>query len=301
MKIYANMHTHSNHSDGGYTPIELAHAAKKEGYGAIVLTDHDNITGFQEMRLTCESLGLETVLGAEFSSPSKLLPAKPGVKTENNSFHICGYGFDPDHPGIKAYLLELGAQKTAQTKEVFDLAVKKGLLSGIEWEEVIALNPGKIWINGGKVFAAMVAKGLVKPQALSWFVSEVNRPLLPLVFPCKFRQEYEIIQLIREAGGLAILAHPHEQLQYMQALMEMGICGLEVSHHLLTPEEQTAAIKLALEKGLYISGGSDHCGQCSGYYERYPTPEACPKYVPYLSFGTSKEYFDEIKTKQLCR
>ena len=120
MKIYANMHTHSNHSDGGYTSKELAHAAKEEGYGAIVLTDHDNITGFQEMRSTCESLGLETVLGVEFSSPSKLLPAKPGVKTENNSFHICGYGFDPEHPGICQYLTELSAQKTAQTKELFD-------------------------------------------------------------------------------------------------------------------------------------------------------------------------------------
>lgn len=301
MKIYANMHTHSSHSDGGYTPSELAHAAKKEGYGAIVLTDHDNITGFPEMRSACEALGLETVLGVEFSSPSKLLPAKPGVKTENNSFHICGYGFDPEHPGIRQYLTELSAQKTAQTKELFDLAIQKGLLHGITWEEVIALNPEKTYINGKQIFAAMQAKGLVTQKDHLRFVTEVNRPLLPLVFPCEFRQEYEIIQLIREAGGLAILAHPHEQLQYMQALMEMGICGLEASHHLLTPEEQTAAMQLAIEKNLYISGGSDHCGQCSGYYERYPTPEECPKYAPYLSFGTSKEYFDEIKTKQLCR
>lgn len=113
-----------------------------------------------------------------------------------------------------------------------------------------------------------------------------------------YKQEYEIIQLIRDAGGIAILAHPHEQLQYMEALMEMGICGLEVSHHLLTPEEQAAAMQLALEKNLYISGGSDHHGQCSGYYERYTTPEECPYYVPPLSFGTSKEFFDRLKTKE---
>lgn len=116
-----------------------------------------------------------------------------------------------------------------------------------------------------------------------------------------YKQEYEIIQLIRDAGGIAILAHPHEQLQYMEALMEMGICGLELSHHLLTPEEQAAAMQLALEKNLYISGGSDHRGQCSGYYERYTTPEECPYYVPPLSFGTSKEFFDEIKNKRIYR
>lgn len=300
MKIYANMHTHSDHSDGGYTPEQLAQAAKKEGYGAVVLTDHDNITGFRQMRQACDALGLETVLGVEFSSPSKLLPPKPGVKTENNSFHICGYGFDPEHPGIKGYLKELGEQKTAQIKMMFDLAVEKGIVGGISWEEVLIHNSDKAWLTGGRIYDAMLAKGLLEKKDRIGLIQAL-RPLLAYTFQCEYKPEYEIIQLIRDAGGLAILAHPHEQLCHMEPLMEMGICGLEVSHRLLTPEEQAAAIELALAKNLYISGGSDHAGLCSGYYERYPTPEECPRYAPYLSWGTSKEYFDEIKNKQLCR
>lgn len=300
MKIYANMHTHSDHSDGGYTPEQLAQAAKKEGYGAVVLTDHDNITGYQQMRQACDALGLETVLGVEFSSPSALLPPMPGVKTENNSFHICGYCFDPEHPGIKGYLKALGEQKTAQIKIVFDLAVKEGIVRDISWEEVLIHNSDKAWLTGGRIFDAMLAKGLLEKKDRVGMIQAL-RPLMAYTFQCEYKPEYEIIQLIRDAGGLAILAHPHNQLCHMEPLMEMGICGLEVSHRMLTPEEQAAAIELALTKDLYISGGSDHAGLCSGYYERYPTPKECPRYAPYLSWGTSKEYFDEIKNKQLCR
>ena len=300
MKYYANMHTHSDHSDGGYCPEDLAAAAKKEGYGAVVLTDHDTISGFPRMRRACQALGLETVLGVEFSSPSTLLPPKPGVKTENNSFHICAYGFDPEHPGIKGYLEGLGEQKTAQAKMLFDLAAEKGIVWGISWEDVLIHNAGKTWLTGGRIFDTMLAKGLVEAKDLIRIVTGL-RPLMADTFQCQYRQEHEIIQLIRSAGGIPILAHPHEQLQYMDALMEMGIEGLEVSHSLLTPEERSAAEALALEKHLYISGGSDHKGQCSGYYERHETPQLTSCYMPPLSVGIKKEYFDEIKNRKINR
>ena len=73
MKLYANLHTHSTHSDGGFSPRRLAQAAKEEGYGAVAVTDHDTVTGYQELREECEKLGLETIFGAEFSSPSTML------------------------------------------------------------------------------------------------------------------------------------------------------------------------------------------------------------------------------------
>ena len=84
MKIYANMHTHSNHSDGGYEPWELARAAKKEGYGAVALTDHDTVTGYRELKEECDKLGLETIIGVEFSPGSKLVPPKPDAKPEDS-------------------------------------------------------------------------------------------------------------------------------------------------------------------------------------------------------------------------
>ena len=53
MELYANLHTHSTHSDGGYSPAQIARVAKEEGYGAVSLTDHDTITGFPEIKAEC--------------------------------------------------------------------------------------------------------------------------------------------------------------------------------------------------------------------------------------------------------
>ena len=55
------------------------------------------------------------------------------------------------------------------------------------------------------------------------------------------------------------------------------------------------------EKKLYISGGSDHHGLCSGYYERYANPFDAPCYAQLLAYGTTKEYFEEIKNRKLNR
>ena len=69
MKQYANLHLHSTHSDGVYTPAELVRIAKDEGYRALALTDHDTTSGNADMRLECEKAGLDFIFGCEFSSP----------------------------------------------------------------------------------------------------------------------------------------------------------------------------------------------------------------------------------------
>ena len=67
MKIYANLHTHSNHSDGPYSPRKLAEVAKAEGYGALAITDHDTASAYPELKAACEELSLECIFGVEFS------------------------------------------------------------------------------------------------------------------------------------------------------------------------------------------------------------------------------------------
>ena len=64
MKIYANLHTHSTHSDGVYTPAELVKIAKDEGYGAIAITDHDTATAYPELKAECDKLGKNLFLSS---------------------------------------------------------------------------------------------------------------------------------------------------------------------------------------------------------------------------------------------
>lgn len=299
MRLYANLHTHSTHSDGGYSPARIAEVAKREGYGAVAVTDHDTVTGYTELKAECDKIGLECIFGAEFSSPSKLLE---GLEGEAGTFHICGYHFDSEYPPMKKYLEEMSHRETDQTRILFERGVGLGKLSGIEWDEVLEYNKGITWLCNEHLFRCLVAKGVMKNEDYPKFFNELfgeHRYEVPPSYP--FKQEHEIIKLIHDAGGIAIVAHPHKQLPYMDALIEMGIDGLEIWHWMMTEEEREKGLALAYDKGLYISGGSDHNGYCSGFYEKYAHPEDCPRYAPPLAFGTTREYFEEIKNKQIKR
>ena len=299
VKLYANLHTHSTHTDGGYAPKEIVRAAKIEGYGAVAVTDHDAATGYPELKAACEKEGLECIFGVEFSAPSALLADK---KMMEATFHIVGFDFDPEYPTMKKYLEDMSVCETEQTHVLFDRGVRLGKIKGIEWEEVLEYNTGITWLCNNHLWRAMLAKGLVTPSDRGWFWNELFADHRYEVPPYReFKKEYEIIQLIRDAGGIAIVAHPHEQLCHMDTLIEMGVEGLEVWHQLMTEEEKTQALKIAYEKGLYISGGSDHHGLCSGYYEDYVNLSDCPFYAPPRSYGTTEAYFNEIKNRKLNR
>ncbi|MBQ2765379.1 MAG: PHP domain-containing protein [Clostridia bacterium] len=294
MKLYANLHTHSTHSDGGFSPAQLARVAKDEGYGAVAITDHDTVTGYTELREECAKLGLETIFGAEFSSPSTLLD---GIEGEAGTFHICGYHFDPEYPPMKKYLEEMSLRETDQTKTLFERGVRLGKLHGIEWEEVLEFNKGITWLCNDHLWRALLAKGLMQPSDRGWYFTElfgVHRYEVPPSYP--FKQEHEIIKLIHDAGGIAIVAHPHGQLKHLDALREMGIDGLEIWHWMMTEQEREQGIRLAHKHGLYISGGSDHNGFCAGILDKNS-----PRYADKCTLGTTKEYFDEIKSRKRKR
>lgn len=291
MEIYANLHTHSTHSDGVYSPSELARIAKAEGYRALAITDHDTASAFPELRAACDAEGLECIFGVEFSVYSP----KP--------YHIVGFDFDPEFPPMKEYLAQMAARQTDNTKACFDLAVKEGGISGITWEEVLDYNKGIPWLCNNHVFNAMLDKGLVKQENyMAWFKEnfEKQRGYFPPSY--NFKPLPELIKLVKDAGGFCIVAHPTARLDDIDELMSLGIVGLEVLHPDLTEDEKKRALEIALEKGLFISGGSDHNGLCGGYYSSYPSEEELKKsyhYIPEMSVGTSKEFFDELKTRTI--
>ncbi len=291
MKLYANLHTHSTHSDGVYTAAELVKVAKGEGYKAIALTDHDTVTGFSALRSECEKEGLDCVFGAEFTSPSKELHA---------NFHIVGFHFDPEYAPMKEYLTRLSFTESNQTKVLFDRGICEGLITGITWQEVLEFNSGITWLCNEHVFRAMKAKGLKKDIDYGDFFNSVygvRRGQVPPAYP--FLTPENLIHLIRDAGGFAVLAHPHNQLCHLDKLINMGLEGLEVWHNILTAEERKEALTLAMRNKLYISGGSDHSGLCGGQYARYEHPEQSPHYAEPCSLGTTKEFFEEIKNRKL--
>ena len=295
MKIYANLHLHSTHSDGVYTPAELVKIAKDEGYGALAITDHDTATAYTELKSECYKAGMETIFGCEFSVYS----AEFG-----SQFHITAYNFDPEYPEMKEYLRGCSAAKTKGTEILFERGRENGYIpKSVTWQDVLDCNKGITWLGNDSVFRSMKQKGIAVDKDYPAFFTNVygkHRDEIPKLFD--FLSLTEIIRLIKEAGGICIVAHPARRfgkLEYVPRLKELGVDGLEVWHWLLTAEERIEALRLALEYDLYVSGGSDHAGLCGGTYQFYEDYKNTEYYIPELSAGTTKEFFEEIVNRKL--
>ena len=291
MKLYANLHTHTTHSDGVWSPIELVNVAKNEGYKAVAVTDHDVATGYKELKAECDKLGLDSIFGVEFSSPFESL----GI-----TYHMTAFNFDPEYPRMKKYLEERSMSAMYKTKVLFDRGLYEGLISGITWDEVLEYNDGITWLCNEHVFRAMKAKRLKTDVDYPEFFRTVygkRRDEVTELYP--FMEGEEIIKLVHDAGGIIMIAHPempYGRIEDIPALVDMGADGVEVWHGLLFNEARHKALEMALKYDLFVSGGSDHEGLCGGQYARYEDPTKTRFYKPELSLGTTREFFEEIKS-----
>lgn len=296
MDTYANLHMHTTHSDGVYTPEEITKVAKEEGYKAIAISDHDSATGYGELQKACKKEGLECLFAVEFS-------VRYMMDGELKACHIVAFDFDPEYPPMKEYLRKMGERETTLTKNCFDDSVADGGIVGITWEDVLNDNEGHIWLCNNHVFRSLLKRNLIKEENyMVWWRKNFAEKA------CKFKQIHsfnslsDMVKLIKEAGGFAVVAHPHNQLDQIDYFMECGIEGMEVWHPDLNEEERVEAYKIALQKGLYVSGGCDHSGLCGGLYNSFESEEALKKsyhYIEPLSVGTTKEHFFEIKERKL--
>ena len=285
MKPYANLHTHSIHSDGKFSPRELVRIAWEEGYRALAVTDHDTVTANPEVAACCREMGMEYIFGAEFTS---------------GPFHIVALDFDPEYPEMKAYLEKMVQRQQHETKTVLGWAQEKGALTGITWEDVVAHNKGISWLCNEHVFQTLKSKGLMTDlEYYDFYVTHFYLQRREVTQLHDFLAPREMIGLIRRAGGIPILAHPHGQLDRVEELISYGLLGIEVYHPDLPPQEQRQALAIAYEKGLFISGGTDHSGLCGGMYSSFEKAEESTYYLEPQSHGTLEEHFRELQNRSL--
>ncbi|MBE6917733.1 MAG: PHP domain-containing protein [Ruminococcaceae bacterium] len=292
-QIYASLHAHSTHSDGVYSPEELVQVGFDEGYRALVLTDHDTVTGTEEMMLACEKKGMECMLGIEFTT---------NFWACEYGFHVTAFHFDPAYPPMKEYLDRLSQKETDQTKVLFERGLEIGYIKGITWEEVLAYNHGITWLCNEHVFRAMKAKQLVTDlDYREFFDTCYGKYRAQVPAKIQFMDTDQLIDFVHQAGGIAIAAHPvgiYGGLEFVPNLVEYGIDGIEVWHGMLTGKQRRQALALAREYDLYVSGGADHEGLLGGQYGRFQNPQESKFYFPPLSLGTTQYFYEEIRDKQ---
>lgn len=289
---YANLHLHSFFSDGVFTPRQLCALARQKGYGAVAVSDHETVRGVKAMRLAAAEAGLEFISGIELCAVDF-----------NTQFHILGYDFDPNEPALRTYTALMEEMATALTRTRFDACLHNGIIGGICWADVQNRFPDTGWFCNEQVFDTMKAFHLATEQDYWNFfsvfqraaVSESQKPL----------DSKSILTLIRGAGGVPVLAHPHRQTQHLAALMKNGLLGVEASHPDLDDKDELAARAFAQKHRLYTTGGTDHTGQLGTLAERGDDPaqlsslgeRALTAYTADISHGASQEEFQALRAR----
>ena len=249
MKKTIDLHTHSNKSDGTFSPKELAQKAKEAGLAAIALTDHDTNNGVAEFTEECERLGIEGIPGIEISTNFKRL------------MHIVGL-----YPHGDRYEAVVEKLKAARLERNLKMLEKIHDTFGITSEDVLE-GTGSTRESCGRLH---MANALVKCGHTET-VSDAFEMYLKRGRPCyveKFSlSPAESVQLIKDCGGIAIWAHPvqavdteSDMLDMAQKLKSAGLDAMECMYNNFTPEQSELCRSVAKRVGLLESGGSDFHG-----------------------------------------
>lgn len=248
-----DLHMHSTFSDGRYTPTQLVEVAAAKGIAVLALTDHDSWNGVAEAQAAAARLGNISVLtGVEL-----------GTQCENDSVHILGYHVNMSCEPLHAKMDEMRHGRELRLTRM--LAKLDGLGYHIEVE---ACDPKNRAVGRPHVAKALVAAGYFNT------VQEVFDALLhrggPAYVPQPKLAPEEAVQLIHEAGGIAVLAHPSELSDGTlpeRLLRAVPFDGVEVYHPSADKKAQAKWLQLAQELQLLVGGGSDF----HAIPDRYPT------------------------------
>jgi len=244
---YADLHLHTNFSDGTYTVPELLEKAKSRDLDCIAITDHDTVEAFAYLKNNISALTLEVIPGVELTADY-----------EGKEVHILGYFVDCEN---KEFLKELALIKQARVTRIYEMVDKlKGLGMSISAEDVFKLSDGGT-VGRLHLARAMFARGCVcsTQEAFNKYIGD-NGP----AYVGRFRlSPAEAIKLIANSGGVAVLAHPYclPDQNLIFKLIDLGLDGLEIYY----PEHSASQIKnylgIAQKYNLLVTGGSD----CHGF------------------------------------
>jgi predicted metal-dependent phosphoesterase TrpH len=277
-----DLHTHSNNSDGDLSPALLIKEALKQGLSAIALTDHDTINGLESARTAALAGNIQFVPGIEINiswTGGKSAPGAPGLGP-GGEFHLLGLGINAPSPAFIGAVGELSRRREARNREILDRMHELSIEA--TWEELLAIARGDsrasdteqnapTEVSGGDSvgrphFASLLVKHKIvknRNQAFTRYLG-IGKPLYVPKVGLNFE---EAVAMIRESGGIPVLAHPISLFvawgrlpDLIKTLKDMGLMGLEAWHPTAKPGSCRRLEALAQSLGLYITEGSDFHG-----------------------------------------
>ncbi|MFC2315314.1 MAG: PHP domain-containing protein [Selenomonas massiliensis] len=245
----SDLHIHTTFSDGKDTPEEIVEAAKAAGLRYIAITDHDTVEGV-------------TALYESGHYASSTLRIIPGVGfsagDEQHEIHILGYNIDLYDAGLQEKLEEISEARWVRFTEIVERL--RGLGYEIGETEVLTDERFCKAVGRSHVARVLVRKGYFDSTRACF--EQLLKRGCPAYVPHFQLSSEELIQLIKGAGGIPVLANPKAlgDEKRIARLIAQGIEGIEAFYPTYDRQDTQHYLDVAQKAGLLVSGGSDYRG-----------------------------------------
>ncbi len=247
----SDLHIHTYFSDGVFSPEKIADTAVEVGLQAIALTDHDNVLSYDIAKdyISKKGLELELIRGIEVNTLYK-----------NYEVHILGYFMDVENSDFQNLLKTQQQARIKQAKEIISLLAKKEGIK-IKFEDI-----KKQVAEGGSIGRPHIAKAITNAGGTNNVMDAYAKYIhddSPVYVQRKTVSPHDAVEIIYDAGGVPVIAHPHDldiAETLIKELMQYGLRGIEAYHRKHSPACVEYFSSMAEELGLIVTGGSDfHC------------------------------------------
>ncbi len=246
----SDLHIHTLYSDGVFSPEKIVDTAIDVGLQAIALTDHDNILSYKVakdyLKQENKEDKLEIIQGIEVNTLYK-----------NYEVHILGYFMDVNNSDFQELLKVQQQARIKQTKEILSLLAKKEGIR-IKFEDI-----KKQVAPGGSIGRPHIAKAITNAGGTTSVMDAYAKYIhdnSPVYVQRKTVSPQDAVEIIYDAGGVPVIAHPHDldiAESLIKELMQYGLRGIEAYHRKHTPACVEYFSSMAEELGLIVTGGSD--------------------------------------------
>ncbi len=243
-----DLHVHSTASDGSDTPTQLVVKGSMAGLSLMALTDHDNTQGIDEFMAACREHHLRGVAGVELSAD-----------VSEGTLHIVGLGIDCSNRRLSEALSVMMDRRADRNARLFARFRQIGI--DLSTEEVAA------FAGADLISRVHFAQALVKRRIVGSVQEAFERYLSKDKAAYVARDRFAVrdcFEMIREAGGLPIIAHPHtwevDLPSKIRQLKEWGLAGIEAYYFTYSAGQICDYLRLAYRFDLLTSCGSDYHG-----------------------------------------
>ena len=247
-----DLHTHSLASDGTDTPGELINKAHARGISVLGLMDHDTVAGWDEA-ISYLRPGMSLVLGSEISCQT----------SDGTSVHMLGALFDRENTALAEVLSTTRDNRLTRMNRIIGRLNEAGF--EITIEDVLAqLAPGAT-LGRPHLADALIAKKIVasRDEAFTELLHNNSKYYISHYSPTP----EDAIKLIKQAGGVAVIAHPLASLRgrtvsidSFKSMVEAGLDGIEISHRDQSEDERQLLREVVEQYGIIATGSSDYHG-----------------------------------------